>query len=194
MQPPHPKRRDFITTAAFAMAGAGAVLSLWPFIAALGPAADTRAQRVIFNLNEVKHAKQSLWDIGNKPMLVFLRTPSDLAGLHNSALQNGTRDINSPTGEAYRDRYSEKSVQPEWAKNWHRSLKPEIMICEGRCTHDGCVMRREQFSNELRCPCCGSRYDLAGRAFTGPAPANLKVPNYRYINETEIEFTDAVMQ
>jgi Rieske Fe-S protein len=44
---------------------------------------------------------------------------------------------------------------------------------------------------EMVCPCCGSRYDLAGRVFEGPAPTNLRVPPYRFVDETTIEFTTA---
>ena len=129
---PNPKRRDLIVTAAFAMAGTGAALALWPFIAALGPTADTRARRLIFNLNDLKKSTQSLWAVGNTAMLIFHRTPEDLESLHNPTLENGMRDPLSPAGTGFRDRDSEKSQQPEWAQNWHRSLKPEIMICIAR--------------------------------------------------------------
>lgn len=89
-----------------------------------------------------------------------------------------------------RDRESNKSDQPEAAKNWHRSLRPDIMVCDATCTRGDCVtsqVLRAEFA--ILCPCCGSIYDLAGRVFTGPAPSNLRVPPYRYIDGATIDFS-----
>lgn len=87
--------------------------------------------------------------------------------------------------------------QPPYADNWHRSVKPEYGILVGICTHLGCIpMFYPDPSNSLPtadweggyfCPCHGSKYDLAGRVFSGvPAPYNLPVPPYRLINGTTV--------
>jgi ubiquinol-cytochrome c reductase iron-sulfur subunit len=191
-QPQKPERRDILATAAYAMAGIGATLSLWPLIAALAPAADSRARRATFDLKQLDNTStRSVWAIGPAPMLIFKRTPEELRALQNPIAAAEYRDPATFSGEAYRDKDSEKSNQPEWAQNWHRSLKPELMICLAFCTHDRCIIKRDvPEAPVFRCPCCGSRFDLAGRTFNGPATSNLTVPNYRYISETEIEFAD----
>jgi ubiquinol-cytochrome c reductase iron-sulfur subunit len=81
--------------------------------------------------------------------------------------------------------------------NLHRSIRPEYLVVEGVCTHFGCapVARFELGPADLGadwpggffCPCHGSKFDLAGRVFSGvPAPSNLRVPPHRYVNETTI--------
>ncbi len=92
---------------------------------------------------------------------------------------------------------SEDSVQPEYAKNQHRSVRPAFLVLEGVCTHLGCapLPRFEvapadlgaEWPGGFYCPCHGSKFDLAGRVFAGvPAPANLPVPPYRFINDNTI--------
>jgi ubiquinol-cytochrome c reductase iron-sulfur subunit len=131
--------------------------------------------------------------VENRPIAIFRRTEDQLAWLRNPPMPNRTRDPNSPMGRAFRDRDSDELQQPGLAQNWHRSLRPEIMVCDLGCTREGCVMSRnlastDSFEDSFVCPCCGSRYDLAGRAFSGPAPHNLRVPPYRFIDATTIEF------
>jgi ubiquinol-cytochrome c reductase iron-sulfur subunit len=91
----------------------------------------------------------------------------------------------------------ETEQQPEYAMNVYRSSRREFLVVEGVCTHLGCapVQRFELGPADLGadwpggffCPCHGSKFDLAGRVFKGvPAPKNLKVPPYRYVNNTTI--------
>jgi ubiquinol-cytochrome c reductase iron-sulfur subunit len=186
-----PRRRDLLTTVAFATAGVGSLFALYPFIAALGPAQDTLAQRVTFDGRELITLRRATLAVRGEPVLVFHRTPDKLAELRNAKLPNKTRDPHSPTGYAFRDRDSEFSVQPALAKNWHRSLRVETMVCSARCTREGCVLMRPRDAIEdLRCPCCGSLFDLAGRAIKGPAPKNLPVPPHRYLDDHTIEFLE----
>ena len=95
------------------------------------------------------------------------------------------------------DPSSDESVQPTSSKNSVRSIKPEIFIAVGLCTHLGCspTFRPEIAPHDLGadwqggffCPCHGSKFDLAGRVYRGvPAPTNLDVPPYRYITDTQI--------
>ncbi len=182
-------RRDFLVTAAMATTGVGTALALWPFFASMGPAADIKARRLIFDIGDLKGGNPSYVATNLAPLMVFRRTQDELASL---------REGRTPIGKKFRDRNSSESSQPEAARNWHRSLKPEIMVCNARCTREGCVVSRagsrfsevSYISDDLQCPCCGSRYDLAGRANNGPAPGNLTVPLHRYLNATQIEFGD----
>ena len=95
------------------------------------------------------------------------------------------------------DPESEESTQPEYANNEHRSVRPAFLVLEGVCTHLGCApMPRfevapvdlgAEWPGGFYCPCHGSKFDLAGRVFAGvPAPTNLPVPPYRYINDNTI--------
>ena len=88
--------------------------------------------------------------------------------------------------------------QPEFAVNAYRSLRPEILVLEGACTHLGCaplpqfeVGPAPDWFGGFFCPCHGSRFDLAGRVYKGvPAPTNLRVPPYRFIQEDVILIGD----
>jgi ubiquinol-cytochrome c reductase iron-sulfur subunit len=173
---PERPRRDFIVTAAMATTGIGATLAMWPFVAALGPAEDVRAQRIVLNLSRLNNHTPTLVAVGHRPVLVFRRTPDELSRLR------------SPQ-EPLRGRALTGSKEPEGSKNWHRSLRPEIAVLNGLCTHGDCVInRRPSAGDVLLCPCCGSKFDLAGRVLSGPAPRNLDVPPHTYIDDTTIEF------
>lgn len=81
------------------------------------------------------------------------------------------------------DPASAHSLQPEGCRNRHRSLRPDVFVAIGQCTHQGCPPQLRTglgAHGEFLCPCHTSRYDLAGRVFrVGPAPANLVIPEYR---------------
>jgi ubiquinol-cytochrome c reductase iron-sulfur subunit len=87
--------------------------------------------------------------------------------------------------------------QAPYAANWHRSIKPEFGILVGICTHLGCIPMFYPQPNASApttdwpggyfCPCHGSKYDAAGRVFSGvPAPYNLPVPPYRFVSDSTI--------
>jgi ubiquinol-cytochrome c reductase iron-sulfur subunit len=85
---------------------------------------------------------------------------------------------------------SRQSVQPQKCRNRHRSLTPKLFVAIGECTHQACVPQLRSGSGTRRlfvCPCHTSRYDLAGRALrTGPALANLVIPDYRLDGPTRV--------
>jgi ubiquinol-cytochrome c reductase iron-sulfur subunit len=100
--------------------------------------------------------------------------------------------------DVLRDPESDESEQPAYAKNESRALKPEYLVLVGVCTHLGCAPldRFQPQDAELGatwlggfyCPCHGSKFDLAGRVFKDvPAPTNLRVPPYRFLNEGVIQ-------
>ena len=120
-----------------------------------------------------------------KPVFVFKRTPEQ-----NQLLPSLDGKLVDPK--------SDNSDQtPVFAKNQTRSIKPELGVLVGICTHLGCVpihkpeVQPQPFDPEWKggfyCPCHGSRYDLAGRVFQGvPAPKNLEVPQYRFVDDNHL--------
>jgi len=94
------------------------------------------------------------------------------------------------------DPKSDKQMQPEYCKNDHRSIKPEIMVAVGICTHLGCSPTDKfktadavepDWQGGFLCPCHGSTFDLAGRVYKSkPAPDNLEVPPHRYLSDAKI--------
>ena len=88
------------------------------------------------------------------------------------------------------DPQSLASLQPEACRNRHRSLRPEVFVAVGQCTHQGCppaLQRGNEPYGEFLCPCHTSKYDLAGRVFAnGPAPANLVIPAYYFASDNEV--------
>jgi ubiquinol-cytochrome c reductase iron-sulfur subunit len=120
-----------------------------------------------------------------KPIWVVGRSEQTLKNL--SKLDSQLRDPHSTV----------TSQQPAFAQNEYRSMKPEYLVLIGICTHLGCspTFRPEIAPPDLGpkwlggffCPCHGSRYDLAGRVYNNmPAPLNLEVPPYKYLNNTRI--------
>jgi ubiquinol-cytochrome c reductase iron-sulfur subunit len=117
-----------------------------------------------------------------KPVWILNRTPAALETLKTMD------DLLSDPG-------SNDSIQPVSSKNPVRSIKPEIFVAVGLCTHLGCspTFRPELAPQDLGkdwkggffCPCHGSRFDLAGRVYSGvPAPTNLEIPPHRYLKDT----------
>jgi ubiquinol-cytochrome c reductase iron-sulfur subunit len=100
-----------------------------------------------------------------------------------------------------RDPESQESEQPAYAQNEYRSIKPEVLVTVGICTHLGCspTYRPDAGAPDLGadweggffCPCHGSKFDLAGRVYKSvPAPLNLVIPPHRYLSETELVIGD----
>lgn len=93
------------------------------------------------------------------------------------------------------DPNSEQSLQPDGCRNRHRSLRPEVFVAVGQCTHQGCPPQLRSGPGdhgEFLCPCHTSRYDLAGRVFRiGPAPANLVIPSYRLEGDSRVVIGEA---
>jgi ubiquinol-cytochrome c reductase iron-sulfur subunit len=99
--------------------------------------------------------------------------------------------------ERLKDPGSEKSIQPKWATNIHRSLNAELLVMVGICTHLGCSPKfypeivPQVFDSEWKggfyCPCHNSKFDIAGRVFSGsPAGTNLVIPPYAFIDENSL--------
>lgn len=88
------------------------------------------------------------------------------------------------------DPASLRSLQPDASRNPHRSLRPEIFVAIGQCTHQGCPPQLRNGPGQravFLCPCHTSKFDLAGRVFRqGPAPDNLSIPEYRFEGSSRV--------
>ncbi len=179
-------RRHFLTVATVVTGGAGAIATAIPFVASFKPSARAQALGAPVTQDISKLEPGALLRIEWRGRVIFIlrRTPEMLATL-------GTDTA------LLRDPASEQEQQPPYARNEHRSIRPEILVVEGVCTHFGCAPapRFEVGPADLGadwpggffCPCHGSKFDLAGRVFSGvPAPTNLIVPPHRYLNDTTI--------
>lgn len=173
-------RRRFLVAATSVVGAVGAVGVATPFVKSWTPSAKARAAGapVKVNVSKLEPGQQVVYEWRGKPVFVARRTQAML-------------DTLAQQGERLRDPLSEKSDQPDYAKNEFRSRKDEFLVLVGLCTHLGCSPK---FMPEVRpmefdanwqggyfCPCHGSRFDLAGRVYKGvPAPTNLVVPPYTF--------------
>jgi ubiquinol-cytochrome c reductase iron-sulfur subunit len=170
-------RRRFLTIATSVVGGVGAVGVAVPFIASWNPSekAKQAGAAVTANISKLEPGQLIRVEWRGKPVWVVKRTPEMLETL-NKVEPN------------LRDPGSEDPQQPDYAKNQHRSIKPELFVAVGICTHLGCspTYKMNDFDAHVEgiasgffCPCHGSTYDIAGRVFAGvPAPKNLMIPPY----------------
>ena len=123
-----------------------------------------------------------------KPVWIVKRTPEMVATL---------KKTDALVADPKSDRNPEE-LTPEYARNEQRSIKPEILVAVGICSHLGCSPTTkfqpgaqpslpDDWTGGFLCPCHGSTFDAAGRVFKNkPAPTNLEIPPYRYLSETRI--------
>ncbi|WP_048308343.1 ubiquinol-cytochrome c reductase iron-sulfur subunit [Halomonas sp. PR-M31] len=180
-------RRRFLVGATAVVGAVGAVGVAIPFLGSWQPSAKARAAGapVEVDVSKLEPGQQMTVEWRGKPVWVARR---------DDAVIERLKEIDS---SQLRDPDSGAPQQPDYVDPVLRSIKPEFMVLIGICTHLGCVpsYRPEPGAADLGgdwpggyfCPCHGSRFDLAGRVFTGvPAPLNLLVPPYRYDTDTTI--------
>ncbi len=174
-----------ITTSA-AGAAAGVAVAV-PFIMSMTPSAKARAAGapVEVDLSKVEPGMMVTVEWRGKPIWVLHRTERMLESLA------ATRDQVVDPGSAL-------PMQPEYATNDHRSIKPDYLVLIGICTHLGCSPTAKlqpgaesglsaDWPGGFYCPCHGSKFDLAGRVYKGvPAPTNLEVPPYTYLSDSRL--------
>lgn len=182
-------RRHFLLAATTVTGVIGAGLTAVPFLASWKPSARAQALGAPVDADVSKLEVGAIMKVNWRGQAIFIvrRTAEMIAALTTPAVVDGLRDPQS-----------NESEQPQYAKNDTRALKPEYLVLVGVCTHLGCAPldRFQPQDAELGatwpggfyCPCHGSKFDLAGRVFKDvPAPTNLRVPPYRFINEGVIQ-------
>ena len=173
-------RRRFLVAATSVVGAAGAAGAMVPFVGSWFPSAKAKAAGapVRVNIGKIEPGQQIVAEWRGQPVFIMHRTAEILANLDK-------------LDDTVADPQSAASVQPEYVNKHNRSIKPELLVLVGLCTHLGCSpsFRPEVAPADLGaewkggyfCPCHGSRYDLAGRVYKGqPAPLNLPVPPHSY--------------
>ena len=152
--------------------GIGVVTFMWPFVKSMNPAEDTLALgSTEVNLSDILIGQSITVKWRGKPVFIRRRTEEEILEAKNV-------DLN---------------ILKDPMLDEDRVKKEEWLVLEGVCTHLGCVPLGQKMSdtkgeyNGWFCPCHGSHYDSSGRIRKGPAPENLAVPPYKFINETTIK-------
>jgi ubiquinol-cytochrome c reductase iron-sulfur subunit len=159
-----------------------------PLVDQMNPDASTLAAGgpVDVDVSKIAEGSQIMVRWRERPIWIYHRSQQALKTLQSTQDTSLLSDPNS-----------EQQQQPPYATNWHRSIKPEYGVLVGICTHLGCIplffpdasatQPVANWPGGYFCPCHGSKYDGAGRVFSGvPAPYNLPVPPYRFVNNTTI--------
>ncbi len=180
-------KRRFLTAAASVVGGAGAIAVAVPFVASVAPSAKAEAAGapVLIDISQLEVGQLLTVEWRGKPVWVYRRSPAVLEAL--PTLDDKLRD---PDSEVV-------SQQPEYCQNDLRSIRDEVMVLVGICTHLGCSptyrpeLAPEDLGEEWKggffCPCHGSKFDLAGRVYEGvPAPINLEVPPYHFQGDNTV--------
>jgi ubiquinol-cytochrome c reductase iron-sulfur subunit len=178
-------RRRFLTAATCVVGGVGAVGAAVPFIKSWNPSAKAKAAGapVEVDISKIEPGQLIRVEWRGKPVWVVSRTESVL---------NQLEELDG----SLRDPASEQEQQPSYAQNKYRSIKSELFVAVGICTHLGCspTYLPDSFGEQVEgvpsgffCPCHGSKFDMAGRVFQSvPAPLNLVVPPHYYVDNTTI--------
>jgi ubiquinol-cytochrome c reductase iron-sulfur subunit len=179
------KKRRTLTFAVGAMAGIGATAASIPFIKALLPASHKTLQYLDIDINKLKYGQMFSMAWQNRSLYILKRSAATLETLKKR-------------NPELLDENSVSSIQPVQAYNYYRSIRPDIFVTWGICTHLGCSVslnppgQNAEFGEPFvrggrMCPCHGSMYDLAGRVYKGmPAQRNLDIPYYEFIDEHTI--------
>ena len=179
-------RRRFLTLATAGAGGVAAVGVAAPFLASWFPSEKAKAAGapIEVDISKIEAGQLMTVEWQGKPIWVLNRTEAQ------------QKSIPAQDGEMA-DPSSDVDHQPEYCKNELRSIKDNIFVVIGICTHLGCspTFRSDVAPADLGaswkggffCPCHGSKFDLAGRVFKGvPAPTNLIVPPYKYLTDATI--------
>lgn len=179
-------RRRFLVAATSVAGGIAGVAVATPFMLSMMPSERAKAAGapVEVDIDNLEPGMLIMVEWRGRVVWILNRTPEMLATLET--LEPELADPNS-----------EKDQQPDYAQNRTRSIKPEILVAVGLCTHLGCspVYRKDIAPEDLGpdwlggffCPCHGSKFDLAGRVYSNlPAPTNMVVPPHTYLTDTRL--------
>jgi ubiquinol-cytochrome c reductase iron-sulfur subunit len=176
-------KRRFLIAATTAVGGVAAAAVAVPFITSMLPSERAKAAGapVEADISKIESGAMITVEWRGKPVWLINRSQEMMAALakHDDKLSDPKLEVTTQ--------------QPAYCQNASRSIKSNLMVLVGICTHLGCSPSPKlQAGNEMGadwpggffCPCHGSRFDLAGRVFKGsPAPINLVVPPHKYIND-----------
>ena len=161
------KRRNFIFSASYALGAVGVGVAVWPLIDQMNPDASVKAlSSTEVDVSEVSPGQSItvLWR--GKPVFIKRRTEEEISK---------ARDVDL-----------KELKDPE--KDEDRAKNPEWLVMLGVCTHLGCVPLGDKGEyGGWFCPCHGSHYDTSGRIRKGPAPTNMEVPKYEFVNSNTIK-------
>ena len=180
------KRTWMIASGCTGAVGAGFVAV--PFVSSFMPSERARAAgaSVEVDISGLKAGEKMTVEWRGKPVWIIKRTPEQVAGLPKIDPQLADPGSKRNPGE----------LTPEYARNEYRSIKPEIMVAVGICTHLGCSPSDkftpgpqpslpDDWAGGFLCACHGSTFDLAGRVYKNkPAPDNLEVPPHMYVSDS----------
>lgn len=164
-------RRDFLLYSTLTVSAVGIGTAVWPFIDNMNPAADVLALATVevdISTLEEGMAITVIWQ--GKPVFIRRRTVAEI----QKAITDDSADL----------RHAEKDSE--------RIQKPEWLVVTGICTHLGCIPLGQKPGEPkgefggFFCPCHGSHYDTSGRVRKGPAPENLPIPPYKFINDITV--------
>ncbi|WP_372759144.1 ubiquinol-cytochrome c reductase iron-sulfur subunit [Litorivivens sp.] len=175
-------RRRFLTAATSVVGAAGVVGVAVPFVGSWNPSAKAEAAGapVKVDISKLEPGQMVVKEWRGKPVYVMRRTDEQVAGLDK--VDDLLKDPQS----------ANPAQQPAYVDPQARSIKPEILVLVGLCTHLGCAPKKrfevgaadlggDAWQGGFFCPCHGSKFDLAGRVYKGvPASDNLVVPPYSY--------------
>lgn len=179
------RRRLLVATAA--AGGVAGVAVAVPFVASMLPSERAKAAGAPVEVDISKLAPGQMMTVEwrGKPVWIINRTKEMLDSL-------------GKIGDKLADPKSDKKMQPDYAKNETRSIKPEILVAVGICTHLGCSPTEKfkagaesgidaEWPGGFICPCHGSTFDLAGRVYKSkPAPDNLEIPPHMYLGDAKL--------
>ena len=174
-------RRKFLTATTAVVGAVGVGFAAVPFIKSWSPSerAKQAGAPVSVDISALQEGQQLTVAWRGSPIYVARRSKAMLA-----TLQEMDSVVADPKSQNV-------GQQPKYAQNEYRSIKPEVLVLVGVCTHLGCApefvpeIKPQAFYEDWKggyfCPCHKSKYDLAGRVFKSqPAPANLPVPPYHF--------------
>ena len=183
-------KRGFLIGATGVVGGIAAGATAVPFVGSMLPSERAKAAGapVEADISKLAPGEMQIVEWRGKPVWIVNRTKEMLEGIKKS-----DNKVSDPK--------SEVPLQPEYAKNEYRSIKPEIAVIEGVCSHLGCSPQFKsveakgemgmEWNGGFFCPCHGSKFDFAGRVFAGsPAPVNLKVPPYKFVGDNKVIIGD----
>jgi ubiquinol-cytochrome c reductase iron-sulfur subunit len=172
----------------------GAAAAVVPFVSSFQPSEKAKAAgaAVEADISSLKPGEKMVVEWRGKPVWIVRRTPEQLAALPK---------LNAQLADPKSERKPAEQA-PEYARNEARSIKPEIFVTVGICTHLGCSPSDkfqtgaqpslpDDWQGGFFCPCHGSTFDMAGRVYKNkPAPDNLEVPPHMYLSETKLLIGD----